>query len=32
MLENPTETLGLRDGRVSLSFRGFEIKTLRLHR
>ena len=32
MLENPSEQLSLRDGRVQLSFRGFEVKTLRVKR
>ena len=32
MLENPIETLEAGDGRVALSFRSFEIKTLRLWR
>lgn len=32
MLENPSEQLPLRDGRVQLSFRGFEVKTLRVKR
>ena len=32
MLENPVETLGVEDGRVALSFRGFEIRTLRMTR
>ena len=32
MLENPSEQLPLQDGRVQLSFRGFEVKTLRVKR
>ena len=32
MLENPSEQLPLRDGRVQLRFRGFEVKTLRVKR
>ena len=32
MLENPSEQLPLRNGRVQLNFRGFEVKTLRVKR
>ena len=32
MLENPSEQLPLQDGRVYLSFRCFEVKTLRVKR
>lgn len=32
MLENPGENLPIEDGQVKLSFRGFEIKTLRVSR
>ena len=32
MLENPSEQLPLRDSRVQLRFRGFEVKTLRVKR
>lgn len=32
MLENAAEELPLRDGQVPLSFRGFEVKTLRVKR
>ena len=32
MLENRTEPLTMKDGKVSLHFRTFEVKTLRIHR
>ncbi|MDY5221383.1 MAG: glycoside hydrolase family 38 C-terminal domain-containing protein [Eubacteriales bacterium] len=32
MLENPAEDLPLRDGRVPLHFRAFEVRTLRIRR